>query len=713
MTLTSDSRELGPGPDKEPAVPNGRSPSPASGRPEGHAGAVVPGGGGHSPDADVASLAQPGQAALARSGQGYQAFPGPAGRADGRLGPVEQARIAATMGARVGLTVSQVADLIALLDLTPTQIRALVTSRDSQLWRAAASVAPLYLDPPENAVVWSVDDRAGVGPPDSVMFSALDVHGRSLAAWVTDSSRASFVDFLEDLELAVEPGLDVHCIADDRPSHNNSAVRAFLVEHPRLGLHLIPRAAPWLNQVYTTTYPMMDQRLEEVGQLGSLAELTSVVLDLVEDHNALVSPPAEVPTEPLTPGRRSRLGQATDRPWVATAVALVLAGLFVALRLVATGGDPTTFIVAGAANAVPGPAHADLKIYPLGYDGQFYYLLAHDPTIHTQHADGMSLDLPAYREQRIVYPVVAWILSGGGQVAALPWALILINLGAMGALAYMGGLLAREAGRHALWGLALPAFPAFTLVLAKDVAELLAAALLTAALIFLRRHRVGAATVALTLAVLTKETVAFAVGAIGLVWVVQWVFRRRTGMLAAMRRSWLVFVVPTVALGAWELFLRILWHSSPIPPGRLTPAAPLLDARPFAHQAINSVIGTAGGVPRAHLFASASANTNDQILYLASFAFIFLIGVATLVELWSSRARDHEKAAFLVGVLAVMVLSGVTWATEWSFLRAVSPIWVLAFMVLIAARRRWVSVAPMLAGGVMTLGFALVVIPSP
>ncbi len=647
-----------------------------------------------------------------RPGPGSQLADG--GAEDGR-GRVDEARHAAAMAARVGLTAIEMANLVALLDLTPEQIRALTTSRDGRLWRAAANVAPLYLEAPVGAVVWSVDEQAGTGPADSVIFCALDVHGRGVAAWITDSSRANFVDFLEDLELASEPGLDVHCIADDRPSHSDAAVRAFLVDHPRVGLHLVPQTAPWLGLVHNTFYPRIEHRLASSGSLDSLAELAPLVVGLVEAHNRDVGAVPEVRGALGVQPRRAWLRRTTDHAWVAMAVALVLAGLFVVAHLVASDGDPSSFVVAGESNAVPGQAPASLHIYPLGYDGQFYYLLALDPAIHTQQAHGMSLDLPAYREQRIVYPVMAWALSGGGRIAALPWALVLINLGAMGALAFMGALLAREAGRHALWGLALPAFPAFLLVLGKDLAEILSAAFLAAGLIMLRRRQVAAATAALTLAVLSKETTAFAVGAIGLVWLLQWVFRRRTGLLTTMRRGWLTFVVPMAGLGAWELFLRLFWHASPIPAGHLATAAPLANVGSFAHQALRAVVGShvTSGIPHAHLFASASANLSDEVLYLASFVFIVLIGAATLGELRWSSARDHEKAAFLVGVLAVLVLSGITWNTEWSFLRAVSPIWVVAFMVLIAGRRRWVTLPPLLAGGAMSLGFAMVTISPP
>lgn len=635
---------------------------------------------------------------------------------------IDEARSARAMAERVGLTAARMADLVQFLDLTPAQVRTVVTSRDLPVWKAAAGVAPLYLEPPGDAVVWSVDEGNAVGPAGGVVYSALDVHGHSVAAWVTDVSAASFVDFLERLELAARPDADIVFIVDDRPSHTDAAVLDFLDGHPRIGLYLVPRTAPWLNQAYITVHPVLDQSLADGGQIESRADLTSVVLGLLEDHKRDVSQALVANTEVIAQTRALRLRQTTDHAWMAMAVALVLAVLFAGIRLVGLGGNPSTFVVASA-NNIPGIPPPSLQFSLTGYDGENYYLLALDPAIHTQHLDGLGLDLPAYREQRIVYPVLAWVLSGGGHPVALSWALIFINLAAMGALAFMGGLLAREADLHALWGLALPAFPAFTLVLARDLSEALAAAFLTAGLVFLRRRQVAATSVALVLAVLTKETTAFVLGGLAIVWLVEFVIRRRTALplrattrLTDMRLSWLTFVVPAVALGAWELFLRLWWQSAPIPAGHLAVGAPLAGLSAAAHQAFQSVTAS----PVVHqVVGGGDVDTagvpsgSDKLLYAVSLVLIALAAVSVIVEMRSSSARIHEKVALAAGILAVAVLSGIFWSDDRAFLRSLSPIWVVAFLVLIGSKRRWIKFPPFLTAGGLSIGFALAALSYP
>ena len=143
----------------------------------------------------------------------------------------------------VGISASQAWRICRALDLKPWQTESWMTSHDPDFWEKAGDVCALYLDPPENAMVWSVDEKTGIqaksrvnptkpaipaaaasvggdtaseatkprGKPvrqefeykrngTAMLFAALDVHGGEVAGWVADSSRSTnFVAFLEDL----------------------------------------------------------------------------------------------------------------------------------------------------------------------------------------------------------------------------------------------------------------------------------------------------------------------------------------------------------------------------------------------------------------------------------------------------------------------------------------------------------------------------------
>ena len=144
-----------------------------------------------------------------------------------------------------------------------------MTSHDPDFWERAGDVCGLYLNPPDNAVVWSVDEKTGMqatsrinptrpaipGIParrefeyrrhgTAVLFAALDVHDGAIAGWVTDSTRSeNFVAFLADLVDQTPIGLDLHCVVDNLKTHSTELVDTFLEQHPHVHLHFTPTHA--------------------------------------------------------------------------------------------------------------------------------------------------------------------------------------------------------------------------------------------------------------------------------------------------------------------------------------------------------------------------------------------------------------------------------------------------------------------------------------
>jgi len=116
-------------------------------------------------------------------------------------------------------------------------------------------------------------------------------------------------------------------------------------------------------------------------------------------------------------------------------LAVTLIGAFVALRLDMFEWDESRFVLAG--EALSDPVRVPSGLYVIrnssGYDGQAFYRLALDPLTQKKVDRGITLDTPSYRQQRVAYPAIAWLASGGGDATRVPWALILINIVAVGA----------------------------------------------------------------------------------------------------------------------------------------------------------------------------------------------------------------------------------------------------------------------------------------
>jgi hypothetical protein len=321
-------------------------------------------------------------------------------------------------------------------------------------------------------------------------------------------------------------------------------------------------------------------------------------------------------------------------------------------------GDPSRFVVAGRQFVDPAKAPPELHVFAgSGYDGQFFYRLALDPADLETEAHGIRLDTP-YRRARIAYPALGWAASGGGQPEALSWALIALNVAGVGLLGLLGGLVARDAGRHALWGLLVPAFPGFAFAVSRDLAEVIAAAGLVGALLLARRgHWLGAGVV-LSLAVLTRESAAVAVAALALVWLV----RRRPAEAAA----WLL---PVAALGAWELVVWARYGSVPLL-GDRNAASP-----PFA-----------GLLPSA-LDWFREATTKGVLLRLADFALVIGGTAVAAASLRRSRAQPAEKLAWAFALALALCLSAAVYEDPGDF-RVVAELWVLSALVVLADPRR-------------------------
>ena len=224
--------------------------------------------------------------------------------------------IAGRMNAQgVGISASQVWRICRSLDLKPWQTESWMSSHDPEFWAKAADVCGLYLDPPANAVVWSVDEKTGMqarsrvnptrparpGVPvrrefeyrrhgTAVLFAALDVHAGDVAGWVTDSTRSdNFVAFLDDLDRQTPIGMQLHCIVDNLATHFTPTVETFLEERPHIFLHTTPTHASWLNQV-ELFFSILQRRLLRYGEFDSVDDLAERIIAFINDYNRRARP---------------------------------------------------------------------------------------------------------------------------------------------------------------------------------------------------------------------------------------------------------------------------------------------------------------------------------------------------------------------------------------------------------------------------------------
>jgi hypothetical protein len=242
-----------------------------------------------------------------------------------------------------------------------------------------------------------------------------------------------------------------------------------------------------------------------------------------------------------------------DHPFAPALVALVYAWLAVAIHTAPQGGDPSALVRAAPPWTDPSAAPAGLRVVEKGYDGQFYYRLALDPFTDRVTGHGITFDDAPYRQQRIVYPLLAAAVAAGDERRA-PLALVLVNVAALVVIGWVGGMLARASGRHALWGAAFVVYPGFVVSLLSDLTEIVAAAFLLAGIATLRAGRVASGAAVMTAGALARESTALFAAIAALV---------RLREAPARPRRWLPLLLPVAALAMWQAALAMRWGAAP------------------------------------------------------------------------------------------------------------------------------------------------------
>jgi transposase len=159
--------------------------------------------------------------------------------------------------------------------LKPHRLERYMASDDPDFENKAADIIGLYLNPPQHAAVFCVDEKTAIQALDRLdpvlplspgraerhgfeyyrhgtlsLYAALDtktgrVHGKTAAR---HTSR-DFVAFLEEVVSLCPSRQQIHVILDNLSAHKTQLVRDFLQRHPRVQLHFTPTYSSWLNQV--------------------------------------------------------------------------------------------------------------------------------------------------------------------------------------------------------------------------------------------------------------------------------------------------------------------------------------------------------------------------------------------------------------------------------------------------------------------------------
>lgn len=152
--------------------------------------------------------------------------------------------------------------------------RSWCVSTDKEFAAKAADIVALYLNPPENALVISVDEKPSIQALERKtgyvetdngkivrayqstykrhgtlnLFAALTVASGQVQTAITPlKRREDFLRFMDQVVAETSPEQQLHVILDNYCTHKKCD--AWLAQHPNVHFHFTPTSASWLNQV--------------------------------------------------------------------------------------------------------------------------------------------------------------------------------------------------------------------------------------------------------------------------------------------------------------------------------------------------------------------------------------------------------------------------------------------------------------------------------
>ncbi len=307
------------------------------------------------------------------------------------------------------------------------------------------------------------------------------------------------------------------------------------------------------------------------------------------------------------------------------------------------------------------PALAGEHIYinpgSVGYDGQAYHYIAHDPFF--QRGLSQAIDDPRLRTQRILFPLLAWLLAFGSD-SHIDASLIAVQLLFCGLGVYWLSRLAVHQQKSVWWGLWFLALPPVLVSIDRLLPDSGLAALAVGFVFYTRTNRWGTVWLICALAALTRDTglVLVAATVLYFAWEGQW---RRAAL----------FVLAVAPAQAWKFYCTL--HTPPDPSRWLgwIPLQGLISRLFYQHPYSN--------------LPSAVAALCVALDYLA------LLGIALAIWQAVELARDHRTtpvaiAIYGYGLIAVFVKNPDVWADVYGFGRTLGPLLLLLALERFATR---------------------------
>jgi transposase len=194
--------------------------------------------------------------------------------------------------------------------LQPHRVESFKFSADPDFVPKVRDVVGLYLNPPDKAIVLSIDEKSQIqaldrtqpilplrpGLPErqthdyerhgtTTLFAALNVlEGTVIGQCQPRHRHQEFLLFLDKIDASVQPKLQIHVILDNYGTHKHPLVKKWFTDRPRYRVHFTPTGASWLNQIERWFAEITRRRIRR-GTFRSVQELVRAIREYIRENN--------------------------------------------------------------------------------------------------------------------------------------------------------------------------------------------------------------------------------------------------------------------------------------------------------------------------------------------------------------------------------------------------------------------------------------------
>ncbi len=209
----------------------------------------------------------------------------------------------------LGVSKSTVQRVLAQFKLRPHRLERYMASNDPEFERKAADIIGLYLNPPQHAAVFCVDEKTAIQALDRLdpvlplspgraerhgfeyyrhgtlsLYAALNVKtGQVEGKTAKRHASADFIAFLTELIGKTKWAREIHIVLDNLSAHKTQAVEEFLAEHPKVRFHFTPTYSSWLNQV-EIWFAKIERDVIARGVFTSVADLRRKLMKYIHAY---------------------------------------------------------------------------------------------------------------------------------------------------------------------------------------------------------------------------------------------------------------------------------------------------------------------------------------------------------------------------------------------------------------------------------------------